>query len=198
MTSIKQIFSTFSIYQEESLYMNIFYLSNNPEKAAQMHCDKHVVKMIVEYCQLLSTSHRLLDGYPYRGLSDQSITTTHWQLNDEREDMLYKATHVAHPSSIWTRQNSEHYKWLYTLLCCLLEEYKWRYKKPQHACERLLPYLALLPHGMPEGCFTPPTPVMQPHYVIPGDSVTSYRKYYMEVKSGFATWKRREKPFWWL
>ena len=42
--------------------MNIFHLDNDPVKAAQMMCDKHVVKMIVEYAQLMSTAHRVLDG----------------------------------------------------------------------------------------------------------------------------------------
>lgn len=44
--------------------MNLFYLSVDPEEAARFHCDKHVVKMIVEYAQLLSTCHRILDGTP--------------------------------------------------------------------------------------------------------------------------------------
>ena len=42
--------------------MNIFVLDKNPIKAAQQHCDKHVVKMIVESGQMLSTAHRILDG----------------------------------------------------------------------------------------------------------------------------------------
>ena len=42
--------------------MNIFVLDNDPVIAAQTQCDKHVVKMIVESAQMLSTAHRLLDG----------------------------------------------------------------------------------------------------------------------------------------
>ena len=42
--------------------MNIFYLDTSPKTCAEMHCDKHVVKMIIEYAQLMSTAHRLLDG----------------------------------------------------------------------------------------------------------------------------------------
>lgn len=42
--------------------MNIFVLDQDPRIAAQMHLDKHVVKMIIEYAQLLSTAHRLRDG----------------------------------------------------------------------------------------------------------------------------------------
>ena len=42
--------------------MNIFYLSHDQEQCARQHLDKHVVKMIVEYGQLLSTAHRMNDG----------------------------------------------------------------------------------------------------------------------------------------
>lgn len=45
--------------------MNIFVLDRDPYIAASYHCDKHVVKMIVEYAQLLSTAHRQLDGTPH-------------------------------------------------------------------------------------------------------------------------------------
>jgi hypothetical protein len=43
--------------------MNIFYLDEDPKICAQYHCDKHVVKMIIEYAQLFSTAHRVLDGF---------------------------------------------------------------------------------------------------------------------------------------
>ena len=43
--------------------MNIFYFDSNPIECAEQHCNKHCVKMIVEYAQLLSTAHRIIDGY---------------------------------------------------------------------------------------------------------------------------------------
>ena len=42
--------------------MNIFYLSESPKQCAEWAVDKHVVKMILETAQLLSTAHRVLDG----------------------------------------------------------------------------------------------------------------------------------------
>ena len=45
--------------------MNIFYLDKDPIVAAEMSCDKHVCKMIVESAQMLSTAHRLIDGKEY-------------------------------------------------------------------------------------------------------------------------------------
>ena len=45
--------------------MNIFYLDRDPKIAAEMHCDKHVVKMILESAQMMRTAHRVLDGDTY-------------------------------------------------------------------------------------------------------------------------------------
>ena len=49
--------------------MNIFYLNKDPRIAAELHVDKHVVKMIVEYAQLLSTAKRMIDGTKYEARS---------------------------------------------------------------------------------------------------------------------------------
>ena len=37
--------------------MNLFVLSKKPQEAAQAHGDKHVVKMILEACQMLYSAH---------------------------------------------------------------------------------------------------------------------------------------------
>ena len=39
--------------------MNIFYLHNDPTECAKLHTDKHVVKMILESAQMLSTAHHI-------------------------------------------------------------------------------------------------------------------------------------------
>lgn len=103
--------------------MNIFYLSNNPIECAQQHVDKHVVKMILEYGQLMSTAHRVLDGQPYYGKTKNNRNIQRWLLPDSREEIIWKASHFNHPSGIWVRQSSEHYKWLYSLWLEMLNEY---------------------------------------------------------------------------
>ena len=45
--------------------MNIFYLHEDPIQNAKWHIDKHIVKMPIEYAQLMSTAHRMLDGEMY-------------------------------------------------------------------------------------------------------------------------------------
>ena len=110
--------------------MNIFYLDRHPIKAAQMMCDKHVVKMILESAQMLSTAHRVLDGDEYAD-----------------EVGLYKMAHKNHPSTIWVRSSLENYTWLYDHMVALMVEYTYRYGK-HHATERLLQPLFKSPKNM--------------------------------------------------
>ena len=95
--------------------MNIFYLHNDPKTCAEMHVDKHCVKMILEYAQLLSTAHRVLDGTLNVGLSASGRKKTSYVLMDQRESVLYSATHINHPSAIWVRQSDKNYDWLFSL-----------------------------------------------------------------------------------
>ena len=41
--------------------MNIFFLDWDIDKCAKDHCDKHVVKMILETAQLLCSTHHMTD-----------------------------------------------------------------------------------------------------------------------------------------
>ena len=69
--------------------MNIFYLDRDAKLAAQYHCDKHVVKMIIEYAQLMSTAHRMLDGDEYIDASS-GRRIKRWRLkNESMENILY-------------------------------------------------------------------------------------------------------------
>lgn len=157
--------------------MNIFYLDRNPKVAAEMHCDKHVVKMILESAQMLCTAHRVLDSDLYADKAG-----------------LYKMVHKNHPSTIWTRSNDKHYKWLYSLMYYLMEEYTYRYGK-HHATERLLEPLKLVPFFIDKGPFVDP-PQCMPDYCKNEDTVTAYQTYYILQKLRFATWKHRAEPEW--
>ena len=59
--------------------MNIFYINEDPKIASLEHCDKHAVKMCVEYAQLLSTAHRLLDGKEFVGKSKTGRNVKRWK-----------------------------------------------------------------------------------------------------------------------
>ena len=59
--------------------MNIFYLDKDPIVAAQMSCDKHVCKMIIESAQMLSTAHRMIDGVQYTGKTKKGRNIKRWK-----------------------------------------------------------------------------------------------------------------------
>lgn len=180
--------------------MNIFYLSNNTTECAQLHVDKHCTKMIVEYAQLLSTAHRVLDGVQYID-SSSGRKIKRWKLGSAYEPILYKATHINHPSAIWVRQSYDNYRWLVSLLSQLCKEYTYRYGKT-HKVESsgLYELLTYAPFNIRPGVFTEPTPAMPVEYIINDDSIKSYRNYYINEKQHIAFWagkiNSRNKPEW--
>jgi hypothetical protein len=169
--------------------MNIFYLDKNPQLCAQYHCDKHVVKMIIEYAQLLSTAHRLCDGIESRGSSKSGKRQVRvWKLDDSRENCLYLASHVNHPSNIWTRSSIENYNWLWKLWYNLCKEYEKRYDKKHSSWIKLGNQLYITPDNIPEIEETP-IPLCMPDECKTFDPVLSYREFYRKHKRDFATWK---------
>ena len=176
--------------------MNIFYLHNDPRTCAEMHVDKHCVKMILEYAQLLSTAHRVLDGTLSMGLSASGRKKTSYVLMDQRESVLYSATHINHPSAVWVRQSRANYFWLFSLWVELMAEYTHRYGRV-HASERLYDSLYSAPKNIPvSNKFTEPTPAMPDEYKVDGDSIQSYKNYYIGDKKRMFSWKNRQTPTW--
>lgn len=162
--------------------MNIFYLEEDPQKCAQAYYDRHVVKMIVETAQMLSTAHRVIDKD---------------SLSNEYNLILYKKTHENHPSSRWVRYSRENYVWAYRLLVFLCQEYTYRYGK-KHATERLLPILCYAPEGLKSSKFTAPPSVMPVEYQISDNSIVNYRNYYINGKYALQKYTKREFPSWLL
>ena len=175
--------------------MNIFAVHNDPIIAAQSLVDKHIVKMVLESCQLLSTAHRILDGTEYIDKTKTGRNVKRWRLPDERETVLYSATHINHPSAVWCRATNNNYNWLYCHFVALLHEYTYRYGKI-HKCEDMVVALMQPPKNIPVGNLTPVTPAMPDEYKVTGDSVASYRNYYRVAKARMHKWTNRETPEW--
>lgn len=197
--------------------MNIFFLDLDPKTCAQYHCDKHVVKMIVEYGQLLSTAHRVLDGKQFieKRISKIPVPATWDEMtsiadspikmreikrfshpNSRLDSLLYKATHINHPCAKWVRDNPTNYKWLWDLLYYTCLEYSIRYKKI-HSIERLNLLRAL--SQVPSNILNMKTdfPFAMPEKYINKDNVVqSYRDFYNAEKRNFATWKFTQTPYW--
>lgn len=172
--------------------MNIFFLSAKPGRCARWHCDKHVVKMILESCQLLYTAHHLHDGSIRVEVSAPLCATT--------GKRGYKKAHPKHPSAIWTAEALPHYIWLCWLTRELLREHRYRFNpKQEHACKVHLDWLMANP---PMGLLNKvkwirdPPPAMPDEYKVEGDSIASYRAFYNGSKRerGLLKYSKRKLP----
>lgn len=147
--------------------MNIFATSTCPKSAAQDHCDKHLVKMILETAQLLSTAHHIC-GEP----------------TDVPE--IYKVTHQNHPSAIWVRETSGNYTWTYRLFRALCVEYTRRYGRVHKTEGKLLYGLMTMPRYIIHDDLTPPPACMPDEFKVEPEGqwpVESYRRYLARGKS---------------
>jgi hypothetical protein len=154
--------------------MNIFVLDENPQIAAQMHNDKHVVKMILETAQLLCG--------------------VHW-VTDSQHLIPYKLSHKNHPCSIWVRECIENYIWLCDLGLSLCEEYTYRYGK-RHKSQDIIEWALVNKPELKENGDITPFALAMPDECKKTSAVDSYRLYYITHKSNISSWKNRNKPYW--
>ena len=176
--------------------MNIFYVDHNPVIAAQCLVDKHVVKMVLESAQLLSTAHRFIDGNKIQGKSSTGRSQKQWIFGDYRDNIFYKATHINHPSAIWCRQSTENYQWLLEHFFALADEYTFRHKKIHKSFIKLGKTLINPPTNMKNKNWTPMPSCMDEEYIISDNPVTNYRNYYNFGKKSLHSWKKRQPPDW--
>ena len=177
--------------------MNIFYVDSDPEVAARNMVDRHVVKMILETAQLLSTAHRVLDGEMLVGKNEKGRKTTKWTLPDARDITLYSATHRNHPSAIWARESSANYNWLYSHLLALGREYTYRYSRTHLTIDKLEKALKPTPNNIPQSKMMTKMPsCMDKQYIVSLDPITNYRNYYNYGKTDLLRWSNRPPPQW--
>lgn len=175
--------------------MNIFVLDSDPIIAAKMACDQHVVKMVTESAQMLSTAHRVMGDKEY-------------------DNILFKATHVNHPCNKWVRNNYWNYLWLWKHYNALGQEYTRRYNKSHKSYSNSLRnVLYMFPLMEEESLITPlfppssissPPPLCMPDHIAEPykknhtweSTVQAYRQFYIQEKSKFARWKHSEPPVW--
>ena len=150
--------------------MNIFATSQCPIQCAQEMTNVHIVKMILESAQLLSTAHFVLDGI----------------------QVGYKPTHKNHPCAIWCRETSDNYRWLYGHFKALLDEFTFRTGKLHKSGEQLYT-LRFLPENITRNIPTPFALCMPEEFARLGlfDQTKAYQAY-LNVK--FAEWRSRDKP----
>lgn len=177
--------------------MNIFYIDHDPHQAAKWMVDKHVVKMILESAQLLSTAHRVLDGRMFTGKTATGRNVKRFELPDARDGVIYVATHVNHPSAVWARTAVENYNWLYEHFHALGQEYTYRYNKIHKCFHGKMAYMLQSPPlNLRAYEMTKMPSAMDEQYIISSDPITNYRNYYKLGKARMHSWKNRQPPEW--
>lgn len=196
--------------------MNIFVLSVDPKEAAKAHGDKHVVKMILEACQMLYTAHwicahpeLLLHKAPIKVAAAQKLLqvpehmATAPKRKSSAEEPGFRPVHLHHPCTVWVRTSLANYMWLTELALAIANEYEYRFtykgngKDKAHSCKAHARWLQLNPPPLPEGPRTPFALAMPDEYKMP-DPVASYINFYTGSKKerGLTTYTRRAPPPW--
>jgi len=165
--------------------MNIFATSQDPYEAAQMLCNRHVVKMTCESAQILSTAIFLRDSALY----------------GQYACCLYKPTHKHHPCVRWAMATSDNFDWLVKHSLEMCDEYTRRYNRV-HASRRVIENASEFAGGQFYSCgnFKNHSSFVQamPEKYRCTDAVQAYRNYYVGEKAKFAAWEPRAKvPEWW-
>lgn len=154
--------------------MNMFWLDSDLTKAAEYHVDKHVVKMITEYSQILNSVY---------------------YFTDESDKVAMGLFNPNHPCMIWVRHSLDNWLTLQQLGICLYAEYHYRYGFDRvHRSGEILTYIEK--PSLPYKGFSDPPLCMPDDCKIVGDTVNSYRLYYSKYKSNLFSWRNREQPYW--
>lgn len=172
--------------------MNIFCLDSDPVIAAQLMCDAHTNKMIVESAQMLANCFKLTT------LSGVEVPRT--QKGTARKHSYYN-----HPCSIWVRESLENYQWLVDHASSLI--YERTFRNPTcnpHFTEGFIDWCdGAIPDNMNTSNYelTPFAIAISDDSACRAkvnnfntlDTVSKYRQYYKYDKP-FAKWTNRKVP----
>ena len=164
--------------------MNIFVLHRDPTKAARMHCDKHVPKMVVEAAQMMASALRR------HGATDEQMPVT-------KAGKPYKGGYAHHPCTVWVGDSEGNFVWMAVHAQELLSEYTKRFGKV-HACQTPIFEMVDLGYVMSDDWPKGKTPFAQamPDEYRNDDPVVAYQDYYHSKQ--FAKWEKgTPAPDWW-
>lgn len=187
--------------------MNIFFLDYDPKLCAAYHCDKHCVKMIIEYAQILSTAHRLHSANP-EDLKRKKYTITY---DDNVDTLLLKATHIGNRTVAWVMKSTANYIWLSEVLMYLSIEYTRRYgRKHKYTSNGLIDYLYLNTPKIfnfenitkrylaKQVFFHEFNSIVEPESFQECNPIASYRNCYMNEKRYMVKYKLGNWPEWFV
>ena len=163
--------------------MNIFFLDKTPELSAEMLCDKHIPKMLLESAQMLSTAVR-----KYEKETDTTPLAK----------PIYKSAYPNHPMTKWVGETKGNFEWALENAIYIHEEYRFRFNKNHKSYDVISNIINNnYINDIPDGFFKEP-PQCMPNEYKDNNYVTAYRNYYKGEKEYFAKWEKgRQQPEWW-
>jgi hypothetical protein len=189
--------------------MNLFILSVDPKEAAEAHGDKHVVKMILEACQMLYSAHWVaVHPELLKERSAIKIAKAHKELPVPAHMMSapkrkcadesgYRPVHLHHPCTIWIRECLGNYMWAVNLALALADEYEYRWPGRIHSCKAHALWLkANIPPGLDLADRVTFAIAMDEEFRVGKDPLASYLNYYKMSKKekNLAVYTRRVAP----
>ena len=159
--------------------VNFFYLDKDPKLCAQYYCDKHVNKILIEILQILSQIHH----------------------NFEKKTPPYKKSSLISETLapyVWASSSINNYKYCLSLAEELLKEYKFRFEKDEHKCEKVILWFkdnfpkSIKKKNKTKIKFTNNVKVYGEYF----DDITAFRYVYVDFKCKSDKWTKRGKPSW--
>lgn len=193
--------------------MNLFVLDLDHDKNAEYHVDKHVVKMILEACEMMCMAHWVqeeigfaphkLEKPEYDAVQARISKFRNYDPTERHIPYVGRPSHINHPCTIWVRSSLENYMWTYNYAHSLEMERKYRYPNGVEFHRGLALVNKMGDFDIPNKGLTPFALAMKamaeerPDLYFPDDVIRSYRNFYMFDKASFASWKDRPVPDWW-
>ena len=160
--------------------VNLFYLDKDPKKCAKYYCDKHVSKIAIEIAQILSQVHHNIGTKtpPYKPCKVVGKTLKPY---------------------LWAMESKDNYLYCCNLAKELLKEYKFRYNKKEHKCDKPINWLLnnipdkIIKKKLTKFKLTENVAIYEKYFNNP---VVASRYIYVDFKCKNDKWTKRGKPKW--
>ncbi len=177
--------------------MNIFFLSFKVKELANLYCDQHVVKILLEICQMLYTAWYFSGEYEF--------IESHAPFKKDGKTRGYKKAHTGHPTTMWVASHKNNYRFASILAMALSMEHtkrfgtihacavhaKWLHDNiPSHFKLRINPKAYYATQDVPK--FLTPIPECMPDPYKHPSILISYKTYYTKDKLSFARWSNKD------
>lgn len=159
--------------------MNMFWLHDDSEVSARLHCDRHVTKMCIEYAQILSTAAEL------QGFHDP----------DRMYEPIPNLNRKVHE---WAAESADNFVRLLKMAKALGNEFEHRYGNHHASMVDVISEFDLTELNMDYVGATEPPLCMPDEYQVEGDVIKSYRNFYNHGKTWDLSWTKRDVPDWYI